>query len=146
MAATLLATERIAIDDRTIDQARHTPTLTGATLMLHTADGEVIELPDELQHVLLAALTSIANDDEIVIGRMPEELTSTVAADLLSVSRPTLMKWVRDGEIESFKVGTHTRFHRDEVLRMRTARAEKRRIAFDELRALDEANADALDD
>lgn len=40
-----------------------------------------------------------AISDKIVIGRVPEALTSTVAADLLSVSRPTLMMWVRDGEI-----------------------------------------------
>lgn len=32
----------------------------------------------------------------MVVGRMPEELTSTVAADLLGVSRPTLMKWARN--------------------------------------------------
>lgn len=146
MAATLLATDRITISDRTVDQARQTPPLTGSTLFVHTADGDEVELPGELQSVLLNALASIADDGEVVIGRMPEELTSTVAADLLGVSRPTVMKWVRDGEIEAFKVGTHTRFHRDEVLRVRTARAAKRRTAFEDLRALDEAHADVLDD
>ncbi len=60
--------------------------------------------------------------DKIVIGRVPEALTSTVAADLLSVSRPTLMTWVRDGGIESFKAGMHTRFRRDEALRARADR------------------------
>ena len=69
-----------------------------------------------------------------------------VAADLLGVSRPTLMKLAREGEIDSFKVGTHTRFKRDEVLRVRDARAAKRRAAFDELRALDEEHEELFDD
>ena len=63
-----------------------------------------------------------AISDKIVIGRVPGALTSTVAVGHLSVSRPPLMTWVRDGGIESFQAGTHTRFRRDEVLRVRADR------------------------
>ena len=146
MAATLLTTDRITISDRIVDEARDTPPLTNASLVLRTDDGAEVTLPRDLQKVLLGALTSIANDGEVTIGRMPEELTSTVAADLLGVSRPTLMKWVHDDEIASFKVGTHTRFRRDEVLRVRDLRAKQRRAAFDELRSLDEAHEELFDD
>lgn len=146
MAATLLTTDRITISDRIVDEARDTPPLTKASLVLRTDDGAEVTLPRDLQKVLLGALTSIANDGEVTIGRMPEELTSTVAADLLGVSRPTLMKWVHDDEIASFKVGTHTRFQRDEVLRVRDLRAKQRRAAFDELRSLDEAHEELFDD
>lgn len=146
MAATLLTTDRITISDRIVDEARDTPPLTNASLVLRTDDGAEVTLPRDLQKVLLGALTSIANDGEVTIGRMPEELTSTVAADLLGVSRPTLMKWVHDDEIASFMVGTHTRFRRDEVLRVRDLRAKQRRAAFDELRSLDEAHEELFDD
>lgn len=146
MAATLLTTDRITISDRIVDEARDTPPLTNASLVLRTDDGAEVTLPRDLQKVLLGALTSIANDGEVTIGRMPEELTSTVAADLLGISRPTLMKWVHDDEIASFKVGTHTRFRRDEVLRVRDLRAKQRRAAFDELRSLDEAHEELFDD
>ncbi|MGP9846331.1 helix-turn-helix domain-containing protein [Brachybacterium sp. 107] len=139
MAATLLTTNRITISDRIVDEACDTPPLTNASLVLRTDDGAEVNLPRDLQRVLLGALTSLANDGEVTICRMPEELTSTVTADLLGVSRPTLMKWVHDDEISSFKVGTHTRFRRDEVLRVRDLRAKQRRAAFDELRSLDEA-------
>ena len=80
--------------------------------------------------MLLATLTSVAENGEATIGRLPDELTSTVAADILSVSRPTLMKWVRQGRIDSFKVGTHTRFKREDVLRLQAERMEERRAAF----------------
>lgn len=146
MAATLLTTDRITISDRIVDEARDTPPLKNASLVLRTDDGAEIDLPRDLQRVLLGALTSIANDGEVTIGRMPEELTSTVAADLLGVSRPTLMKWTHDDEIASFKVGTHTRFRRDEVLRVRDLRVKQRRAAFDELRSLDEAHEELFDD
>ncbi|MGO1895894.1 MAG: helix-turn-helix domain-containing protein [Brachybacterium sp.] len=146
MTATTLATERITISDRTIGEARNTPSLENSSLVLHTADGAEITLSGDLQRVLLGALSSIANDGGVTIGRMPDELTSTVAADLLGVSRPTLMKLARDGEIASFKVGTHTRFQRDEVLRVRALRAQKRSAALDDLRALDETHEELFDD
>lgn len=146
MTATMLATERITISDHTIGEARDTPVSGSSTLILRTADGEEITLPADLQRVLLGTLASIASDGEVTVGRTPEVLTSTVAADLLGISRPTLMKWARDSEIASFKVGTHTRFKRDEVLRVRKLRAQQRSTAFDELRAFGEQHEEVFDD
>lgn len=146
MPATALATERITISDHIIEEARDTPITTGSTLVLRSAEGSDIELPADLQRVLLHTLTSIAGDGEITIGRMPEELTSTVAADLLGVSRPTLMKWARAGEIDSFTVGSHTRFTRDEVLRVRAQRADERAAAHAALREFDAAHDEVFDD
>jgi len=146
MTATMLATERITISDTIIDQARSVPVSDVTSMLLQTSDGETISLPAELQKVLLATLTSISDATGVTISRLPEELTSTVAAELLDVSRPTLMKWAREGTIDSFKVGTHTRFARDEVLRLRKARAAERRAAFGELRAFDEEHDEVFDD
>lgn len=146
MSATALATERISISDHIVDEARDTPLSKSSTLVLRTADGEEFTLPAELQQVLLRTLASIAGDGEVTIGRMPDELTSTVAADLLGISRPTLMKWARNSEINSFKVGSHTRFQREEVLRVRALRAQQRAAAHEALRAFDEEHEDLLDD
>lgn len=146
MSATALATERITISDRIIDEARDTPIATGSTLVLRSAAGTNIELPADLQRILLHTLTSIAGDSQVTIGRMPEELTSTVAAELLGVSRPTLMKWARAGEIESFTVGSHTRFQRDEVLRVRALRADKRAAAHESLREFDAEHEEMFED
>ena len=59
---------------------RH-PVTPDAVLVLRSADGEDVELPTDLQRVLLHTLASIARGGEVTIGRMPEELISTVAAE-----------------------------------------------------------------
>lgn len=130
----MLTTENITIDDTDVRLAGETPHPQGAALVLRAADGTEIELPERIQAMLLATLSSVAENGEATIGRLPDELTSTVAAHILSVSRPTLMKWVRQGRIDSFKVGTHTRFKREHVLRLQAERMEERRSAFAALR------------
>ena len=146
MAAATLAADRIPIDDRTVGEARGTPFTMSSTLILRAADGEEAALPTALQEILLRALHSIASDGEVTIGRMREELTSTVAADLLGISRPTLMKWARAGEIDSFAVGSHTRFRRDEVLPVQAQRAERRTATHDDLHIFHEEHGAAFSD
>ena len=133
MTATLTS-DHITIDDDDVRLAAAMTPSTGDTLILRGADGSEVRLPDRIQHLLMATLASVAEHGEVTIGRLPEELTSTVAAELLSVSRPTLMKWVGDGRITGFKVGSHTRFKREDVFRLREERARARRAAFQELR------------
>lgn len=84
---------------------------------------------------------SVVQRGEVTISRIPEELTSTVAAELLGVSRPTLMKWAKEGKIATHKRGTHSRFKREDVLQLKRQRAEERMKAFQEWRAFEEENA-----
>ncbi|MFL0458745.1 helix-turn-helix domain-containing protein [Brachybacterium paraconglomeratum] len=145
MTATMLATKQIVMSDQTADTARHLDIPRGAALALRTQGGEDVALPPAIQRLLLSALESLADGNQVTIGRVPKQLTSTVAADMLGVSRPTLMKWVRDGVIDSFKVGSHTRFDRDEVARVRNERIAQRRASFRELRDLEAEHAHLID-
>lgn len=133
---TVTTMTRINISAQTVDEAK-APARQGASLVLRDAAGRDVELPFKVQDTLLRALAAIAETGSVSIAQMPDELTSTVAADLLGVSRPTLLKWTREGLIDSFKVGSHTRFHRADVLRLREQREAGRRAAFEKLRALD---------
>ncbi|MGC3023241.1 MULTISPECIES: helix-turn-helix domain-containing protein [unclassified Brevibacterium] len=142
----LASSERIAISDQTVKDAQDTVIPSEASLVLRFAGGEEAELPASIQRTLLHALKLIAQQGSVSIGQLPTELTSTVAADLLSISRPTLMKWVGEGRISSFKKGSHTRFSRDEVLDLRERNVAARRSAFDELRQLDEEHEEFLTD
>ena len=92
----------------------------GADIAVLDKDGNQIDLPERVQATVLTALRALTETGEVAIARMPEHLTSTSAADVLSISRPTLMKWAKAGKINSFKVGTHTRFHRDDVLSLKS--------------------------
>lgn len=128
---------RVDIAERTVRDIRELGPIEGSTLTLRGPDRQEVALTPGIQKALLDALSSIAEEGEVVIGRVPAELTSTVAADMLGVSRPTLLRWSREGVIDSFKVGSHTRFRREDVIAFRVARELERRQAFEELRALD---------
>ena len=93
-----------------------------------------------VQRLISQVLTSVAQRGEVTISRIPEELTSTVAAELLGVSRPTLMKWAKEGAIATHKRGTHARFKRDDVLKLKQQRAEERAQAFSEWREFEKEN------
>ena len=131
--------DRITIGREALREAREADQadLRNSALVLRLADGSEQVLPAHLQEVLLDTLKALADTGEVFIGKMPEELTSTVAADTLGASRPTLMKWVKEGIIESYKVGSHARFRREDVLVLKEQRAKARREAFNELRAMD---------
>jgi excisionase family DNA binding protein len=69
---------------------------------------------------------------------VPEDVTTTTAAKLLGVSRPTLMKMIAGGDLPSHKVGTHARLKADQVLAFKRARLARQRKAFDELLDLED--------
>ena len=97
-----------------------------------------VSLPNELVGLVNRVLTAVARGERITVGTVPDELTTSVAATQLGISRPTLMKLLTAGEIPSHKVGSHTRVKTDDVVAFRKRRLEHQRAAFDELRALDE--------
>lgn len=96
-------------------------------------------VPPELAGVLAEVVRIVAAGGTVTIGSMPDELTTTSAADLLGISRPTLMKLVREGQIVAHKVGTHTRLNTADVLAYRDRLRERQRAALQDLRDFEEA-------
>lgn len=141
MTSIVTTDARLTIDDETVDEARSAlADLLGGqgALTIRMPDGTHAALPSTVERVLMGALSSLAEHGSVSIGHMPEELTSTEAADVLGLSRPTLMKRAKAGEIPSHKVGTHTRFRRDDVLDLREKLELERRQAFERLLALED--------
>lgn len=96
-------------------------------------------VPQELAGVFAEVARVVAAGGTVTIGSIPDELTTTSAADLLGISRPTLMKLVREGAIAAYKVGTHTRLRTSDVLDYRDRQREQQRAALWELRDFEEA-------
>lgn len=136
-------TEQLAIDDAVraeastaVDDA-HDRRVRRLALLLE--DGATVELPAQLSRFLESAIRSAASGSVIFTSSLPEELTTTTAAEQLGVSRPTLMKMIAAGELPATKVKSHTRLRRDDVLDLRLRREERRRSAADELLRAGEA-------
>lgn len=85
----------------------------------------------------------MARGETVTVGSRPAELTTTTTAAFeLGVSRPTLMKMIRNGEIAARTVGTHTRVRAADVDRFRDERRAAHRDTIDALHEL-AADADA---
>ncbi len=104
-----------------------------STSLILTDGSQQRTVSDELLTVLLQVVDSIARGGTIQVGTMPAELTTSAAADVLGISRGTLMKKIAAGELAARKVGTHHRLRRDDVLQFRRARLEEQRAALAEL-------------
>jgi len=91
--------------------------------------GQSITLPRSIGGLALQALfekTGVQDEREV-------ELTTTEAADLLNVSRPHLVKLLKQGKIPHHKVGSHHRVYRRDVLSYKEG---QRKTAEDALQAL----------
>lgn len=137
MTATLSSSSTIVLstEDTAAFEALRMPE--DADIAVLDKNGNQVDLPKRVQTTVLAAIRALTESGEVAITRMPEQLTSTSAADVLGISRPTLMKWARAGKIESFKVGTHTRFHRDDVLSLKRQVAKEQDEALERLRSFE---------
>lgn len=86
------------------------------------------ELPAEAYRVLREVLTAMANGLAITVVPQHTMLTTQEAADLLGISRPTLVKLLENRELPYEQRGRHRRVLLTDVLDyQRRARSERRR-------------------
>jgi excisionase family DNA binding protein len=134
----------VAVTPREIEQAR----TVGAFLSDHHSIATAVTvgagaqqsltMPPELAALVLQLVDLVGQGCTVTIGSIPHEVTTTVAAGLLGMSRPSLMKLIREKRIPSHKVGSHTRLYSKDVLAFRRAQLEQQSKAFEELRVLEE--------
>ncbi|EMD24973.1 helix-turn-helix domain-containing protein [Amycolatopsis azurea] len=107
-------------------------------------DGTEVELPGQVYDVLRDVVRAMSQGFAINIAPLNAVLTTQQAADMLNVSRPTLVKLLESGEIPFDKPGRHRRVLLSDLLEYRArARAERQGI-LDQLTAT--ANRDGSDD
>ncbi len=139
MATTITSTNRILTTQRDSELARsvlHELEGSDGQLLVQRAGAPSTPLPQDLGRLLQDILTAVRSGATITIGSMPEQLTTSAAAAILGVSRPTLMKLISDGVLPATKVGSHTRLKQSDVLQAREERRARERAAFESLRAL----------
>ncbi|MBF6452988.1 helix-turn-helix domain-containing protein [Nocardia cyriacigeorgica] len=135
----------VSVSPREVEQAREVlasadgaAEAQAASVTLSTGDGQCLRMPPELSALVMQIVELIGRGSTVTIGTIPDEVTTTAAAQMLRVSRPSLMKLVRENKIPAHKVGSHTRLYSRDVLAFRRSQLERQSKAFDELRAMEE--------
>lgn len=100
---------------------------------------EAITLPASAVQLLVELLTQMAAGSAVTLLPVQAQLTTQQAADLLGVSRPFIVKQIKQGQLPSRKIGAHRRILLSDLL------AYKARIDRQRLKALGELAAQAQD-
>jgi excisionase family DNA binding protein len=96
------------------------------------APEETLKLPAPAVRLLLRILEEMARGNAVTLVPLHAELTTQEAADMLNISRPTLIQLLNDKKIKFRRIGTHRRIPFESLMEYkRKARAE-RQAAIDE--------------
>jgi len=100
---------------------------------LVTSDGAVWELPSEVFEVLREVLQAMSQGLAITIAPQHTVLTTGEAADLLGVSRPTLVRLLESGEIPFEQPGRHRRVRLADLIAHQARSRRARAASLDEM-------------
>lgn len=92
-----------------------------------------VELPEEVYRVLLRVVDAMQKGLSVTISPTSQTLTTQQAADLLGISRPTLIKALDHGNLPYTRSGTHRRLALTDVLDYREHRRQEQYAAIDSL-------------
>src|SRR5215475_3267985 len=106
-----------------------------ARARLVAPDGSEIEVPDELYEVLRDVVEALSHGLAITIAPHNTMLTTQEAADLLNISRPTLVRLLTDGEIPYALRGRHRRVLLRDIIDYQQRTRRERRQALDQMAA-----------
>jgi excisionase family DNA binding protein len=104
------------------------------TLRVRDAEqDDPIELPAGAVALLMDILKAMAAGRGVTIIPENAELTTVEAAEILSVSRPYLIKLLDDGTIPHRKVGKHRRVRMEDMMAYKAKSLRRREAALDQL-------------
>ena len=97
------------------------------------ADGTRIDLPQELYEVLMDVVGALSQGLAITVAPQHTVLTTSQAAGILGISRPTLVRLLESGEIPFDKPGRHRRIRLRDVLAYQERARRARAAGLDEM-------------
>ena len=98
----------------------------------HGAPEETLKLPAPAVRLLLRILEEMARGNAVTLIPLHAELTTQEAADMLNISRPTLIQLLDEKKIKFRRIGTHRRIPFEAVMEYKRKTRAKRQAAIDE--------------
>ncbi|WP_256250283.1 excisionase family DNA-binding protein [Mycobacterium malmoense] len=134
MVAMLTAQERTVLPpDQPADLKPLVRALGAEQVSVCGGDGTPIVLPEPVREALYSVVLAMAQGNAITLVPRHQKLTTQEAADLLNISRPTLVKLLEEGRIPFEKPGRHRKVSLDALLQYQQETRSNRRAALDEL-------------
>jgi excisionase family DNA binding protein len=106
---------------------------TDSEVTLVGAGHDSVVVPDELRNVLAKIVTAMRRGQAVTFAPLGQRLTTQQAADLLGVSRPTLIKLLETGRIPFETPGRHRRIRLSDLLDYQAVRRDDQRRVLQEL-------------
>jgi excisionase family DNA binding protein len=96
-------------------------------------DGRRLEVPEPVFDALVRVATAMAHGQGVTVIPQNALLTTQEAAELLGISRPTLVRLLEDGEIPYEQRGRHRRIMLADLLAYQASMRRERREALDRM-------------
>lgn len=109
--------------------------LRGRHLRLVVDDGEPIDVPEPVVEALAEVVSIMGQGRAVCVVSQNTQLTTGEAAQLLGVTRPTVVKLMEDGALPFSRPNSSRRVALHDVLSYKARRARARRAALDEMTA-----------
>jgi excisionase family DNA binding protein len=107
--------------------------VSAATPELLGRGGRRVPLSGPVRDALVQVVTALRAGKAVTVGPFPTRLTTQQAAELLGVSRPTLIKMLDDGKLPYERPAGHRRLRLEDVLAYRARRRVERERDMTEL-------------